>query len=315
MSSAPPALSNAFQSLYCDPALFASFSTLHPISFARVLPFQPTDPVADDHQLIYAEEAHLAHRSDDTRRRVLDAYLRCGILPQDDAASVSSVIDYFGADFFDLMGLVYANARMFRCALRWYRESIRELEANNPDSASDTESVYASVGYSLYSLGLFEETIAWSKSCIGPRMLADTVSRVLIDYEARLDGGAIKGIERSGPRMRYTVVTFDPEHSIQNIPRLKTAMTEFAPFQEVYMDWVKTDEPAPELSPTEYPFQPELDGGPLVRHKMNLIFATCGHADALVARGYILEAKRVLNEAAMIEPQAACIQERLKFLS
>jgi hypothetical protein len=36
-----------------------------------------------------------------------------------------------GADFFDLMGLVYASAGMYICALRWYREFIRELEAQN----------------------------------------------------------------------------------------------------------------------------------------------------------------------------------------
>ena len=100
-----PLLSNAFQRLYCDPAAFASFSSFHPISFARVLPFQSQDRVVDDHRLIYAEEAHLADRSDETRRRVVDAYLRCGLVQETDARNLKSAIDFFEADFFDLMGL------------------------------------------------------------------------------------------------------------------------------------------------------------------------------------------------------------------
>jgi len=47
---------------------------------------------------------------------------------------------------------------------------------------------------------------------------------------------------------------------------------------------------------------------------MNLIFATCGHADALVEKGYVLEAKRQLSEVAMLEPNADFVQERLKML-
>ena len=48
---------------------------------------------------------------------------------------------------------------------------------------------------------------------------------------------------------------------------------------------------------------------------MNLIFATCGQADALVERGYNAEAKRLLFEAALLEPAAGFIRERLKALS
>ena len=44
---------------------------------------------------------------------------------------------------------------------------------------------------------------------------------------------------------------------------------------------------------------------------MNLLFATCALADALTARGYRGEAKRLLYEAAMIEPAAGFIQERI----
>ena len=44
---------------------------------------------------------------------------------------------------------------------------------------------------------------------------------------------------------------------------------------------------------------------------MNLICATCAQADALVGRGYRLEAKRLLAEAAMLEPAASIVLERL----
>jgi hypothetical protein len=47
---------------------------------------------------------------------------------------------------------------------------------------------------------------------------------------------------------------------------------------------------------------------------MNLIFATCGQADALIKRGYLSEAKRLLSEAAMLEPAASFVQERLAAL-
>ncbi len=202
-----PFLSNAFQRLYCDPAPFVSFSTFHPISFARVLPYQRSDPVLDDYRLIYAEEAHLAGRSDETRRRLVEAYLRCGLLERGDAFNLATVIDFFDADFFELMGLIYANAGMFRCALRWQREFIRELETKIPDTRSDLESV-----------------------CYG------------------------------------------------------------------------------------YPFKAELDAGTLPRHKMNLIFATCGRADALIEMGYLREAKRLLCEAALVEPEVRFIRERIAAL-
>ena len=307
-------LSNPFQRLYCDPTVFTAFSSFHPISFARVLPFQPQDPVADDHQLISTEEAHLAERTDDTRRRVIEAYSRCGLLPEADAANLISVIDYFEADFFDLMGLVYANAGMFRCALRWHRESIKELETQNPNFCLENESVFASVGYCLYSLGLFEEAILWSKACLGPRQTADTVCRALIAYEAQVAGGALRSTEKSGPRIKYTVATFDAANVSHTVPRLKAAMNAFAPFLDFYMDWTTLESPIPEPWPEGYPFQAEFDGSNLQRHKMNLIFATCNHADALIKKGYIQEAKRLLWEAAMVEPEAPCIQDRIKLL-
>ena len=95
----------------------------------------------------------------------MDAYLRCGLLEKEEADNLKSVLDLFGFDFFDLMGLIYANAGMFICALRWYREFVAELETN-PRSGLDNESVYASVGYCRYALGLFAEAISWSKSCL-----------------------------------------------------------------------------------------------------------------------------------------------------
>src|SRR5437899_12767803 len=119
MTTDTPLLSDAFQRLYCDASMFALFSVFHPISFARVLPFQSQKLVVDDHHLICAEEAQLADRNDHTRSEVIEAYVKCGLLPEAEADDVKSVIDYFGADFFELMGLVYANAGMFICSLRW----------------------------------------------------------------------------------------------------------------------------------------------------------------------------------------------------
>jgi len=307
-------LSNGFQRLYCDATAFEAFSTLHPISFNRVLPFQSQDPVADDARLIEAEAAHLASRNDNTRRDVVEAYFKCGLLPEAEAINLKSVIDYFDADFFELMGLVYANAGMFICALRWYREYIAELETQNPNSCSDNESVYASVGFCLYSLGLFAEAVAWTKSCIGPRPTADAVGEALIGYEAQPAGGMIQGIERSGPRTRYTVSAIDPGHAQQTTSRLKAAIQPFAPFQEIYIDWVSHEAPAPGIQPEGYPFKAELGGGSLPRHKLNLLFATCGQADALIARGYTAEAKRLLFEAAMLEPEAGFVRDRIKAL-
>jgi tetratricopeptide (TPR) repeat protein len=307
-------LSEGFQRLYCDASAYDPFSAWHPISFRRVLPFQTDDPVADDEHLIAAEEAHLAERTPDTRRGVVEAYCRCGLLPEAEAANLHAVIDYYGPDFFELMGTVYANAGMFICALRWYREFVRELETASPHSRSDVESVYASVGYCLYALGLFEEAIAWSKACLGPRQAADAVCQALIEYEAQLAGGRIRGVERSGDRTRYTVSVFEPDQASQTGPRLKVAMKAFAPFQEIYLDWVSHDSPAPAIQPDGYPFKSEVDAGSLPRHKMNLIFATCAQADALVERGYAAEAKRLLFEAAMLEPEAGFVWDRIKAL-
>ncbi|HWC60148.1 MAG TPA: hypothetical protein VHC44_10690 [Verrucomicrobiae bacterium] len=305
----------AFQALYCNPAVFASFSSFHPISFTRVLPFRADDAVMDNHQLLTAEEAFLAAPSDETRLRVVEAFARCGLLPEEDAANLKPVIDFFGADFFELMGDVYANARMFRCALRWHRELIQHLERNgNAAFRADYEDVYASAGYCLCALGLFEEAIAWSKACIGPRQMADTVSRALIAYEAEPGGGALQMIQRAGPRVRYTVSAFDAAFTSQSTPRLKAAMKAVAPFHEVYMDWVTPEWKGPEPLPEGYPFQPEFDATTLVRHRMNLIFATCGRADALMAQGFQEEAKRLLNEAAMMEPEAECLKERIRSL-
>jgi tetratricopeptide (TPR) repeat protein len=301
--------------LYCDATVFEAFSVLHPISFSRVLPFQAQDPVADDARLIAAEEAHLANRNDQTRRDVVEAYFQCGLLPESDADNLKSVIDYFGADFFELMGLVYANAGMFICALRWYRELIAELETQNPNACSDNESVYASVGYCLYSLGLFAEAVAWSKSCIGPRLSADATCQALISYEAQAAGGTLCGIERSGSRTRYTASAIDPAQAQQTSPRLQSAMQSFAPFQEFYIGWISSDAPAPEIKPGGYPFKAELGGGSLPRHKLNLLFATCGQADELIARVFTTEAKRLLFEAAMLEPEADFVRDRIKALA
>lgn len=305
--------SPAFQAVYCDPAVFASFSDFIPISFARVLPFRAEEVVREHHQLLVAEEALLVEASEETRLRVVEGFSQCGLLSSEEVANLRQVIDFFEADFFELMGDVYVNARMFRCALRWHRELIRYLESvPNAAMRTDGEDVYASVGYCLYALGLFEEAMAWSKACIGPRQVADTVSRALIAYEAAPGGCALRAIERAGPRVRFLVSGFDAAFTSQCTPRLKMAMATVAPFQEVYMDWMTEGWKAPE--PVGYPFQPEFDGTALVRHRMNLIFATCGRADALAAKGFLEEAKRLLNEVYMMEPEAECVKERMRSL-
>lgn len=316
MTTDIPLLSDGFQRLYCDASVFASFSTFHPISFARVLPFQAQDSVVDNNQLIHAEEAHLADRSESTRREVVDAYARCGLLPEAEAEDVKSAIDFYdGADFFELMGLVYANAGMYICALRWYREFVRELETQSPNSCSDRESVYASVGYCLYSLGLFEEAISWSKSCIGPEQITDVVCRALLGYEMQLVGGTVLAIERAAGRTRYTVgAPVDAAQATESSQRLKAAMRAFAPLQDIYFDWARPDTPRPEIQLEGYPFRVERDASALPRHKMNLIFAACGQADALVERGHTAEAKRLLYEAAMLEREAGFVWDRIKAL-
>ena len=313
MKTEIPPFSGGFQQLYCDAAVFDPFSALHPISFRRVLPFQAGDPVVDDQRLLDTEQAHLTERNDDTRRAVVDAYFNCGLLEKADADNLKSVIDLFGFDFFELMGLVYANAGMFICALRWYREFVAELESN-PRSGLDNESVYASVGYCLYALGLFPEAISWSKSCIGLRPTADAVCQALINYEVELAGGAIRVVECAASRTRYTVSAFEEARASQTTPRLKAAMTAFVPFQEIYIDWVNHDTPAPEIEAEGYPFRVERDASSLPRHKMNLIFATCGQADALVEKGFTIEAKRLLYEAALLEPEASIVRDRIKAL-
>jgi tetratricopeptide (TPR) repeat protein len=314
MSSDLRHLSVGFQRLYCDPSVLEPFSSLHPICFRHVLPFRTWDTVLDDPHVIFAEQAHLADRTDNTRLAVVDAYARCGLLQEAEATDLKSVIDYFATEFFDVMGQTYANMGMFRCALRWYRELIQVLETATPSLRSDEESVYGSVGYCLYSLGLFEEAIAWSKSCLGPRLLGDAVAQALMGYEAQQAGGIIKAIEHTGFRTRYTLSALEPAVAHQDSERVKAAVKNFAPFQEIYIDWVGPNFPAPEILPNGYPFNAARDSSSFPRHKMNLIFATCGHAALLVERGYNAEAKRLLHEVAMLEPEASFVWDRIELL-
>jgi hypothetical protein len=39
---------------------------------------------------------------------------------------------------------------------------------------------------------------------------------------------------------------------------------------------------------------------------------TCGRADFLFEKGYVSEAKRLLGEAALLEPEAGMVRERLR---
>jgi hypothetical protein len=315
MNMEPPFFSDDFKRLYCDAVIYESFSALHPVSFRRVLPFQHQQEGVDDRHLLLVEEAHMAAPSDHSRRAVVEEYNRCGLLEEKEAQALREAVDFFDADFFELMGVAYANTGRFRCALRWYREVVTRFEVQNPNLRTDSESVYASVGYCLYSLGLYEEAIVWSKACIGPHQTADVVCRTLIEYEAQLAGGGVCAIERAGPRTKYVVSSFEPGRTSQTTPRLKLAINAFVPFHEVYLDWISHDSPRPEPWPQGYPFNAEFDGGSLIRHKMNLIFATCGLSDRLIARGYRAEAKRLLWEANLTEPAAEIVTERLRALA
>jgi hypothetical protein len=319
--------SDGFQRLYGDASVFEPFSSIHPVSFARVLPFQPEDPVMDDAGLLGAESAHLAEPNDLTRGEVIDVYARRGLLPAEDAGHVKSVIDLYGADFFDLMGLVYANAGMYICALRWYRECIRALEAprSGPRPGMDDDGIHASIGYCLYALGLYPEAVSWTKSCVGPQLTADANCEALLDDEAQKAGGRLRAVERVIFRARYTLSASDPAQAGQSAPRLKATLKAYVPGQEIYLDWIAADAPLPaSLAAAESPvaegeslFDPVWivrDNSALPRHKLNLLFASYAWAEALIEEGANPQARQLLSEAALLDPFAAFIQSRLKTL-
>ena len=299
--------------MYCNAAAFENFSPWHPVCFTRVLPIQPADPVIDDPLLLASEAAYLANPNIANRLAVVEAFGRCGLLSQQDAANLKPALDFFGADFFELIGEVYANAGMFVCALRWYREYIAFLEMQTPGTRSDREDVFADVGYCLYSLGLFAEAITWTKSCVGPDLLELTVGAALTDYQAQLFGGRLLATERAANRARYTAsTTQDMEATRQYSDQLKTAFRKATPFQEVYIYWMSADAPVPSQPAEGYPFKYEVENGCLPRHKMNLLFATVALADYLAGFGNTAEAGRLLQEAALLEPQADFVQDRLR---
>ena len=64
-------------------------------------------------------------------------------------------------------------------------------------------------------------------------------------------------------RMRYTASRLDREQATQVTPRLKAALESWAPFQEIYIDWVTSDSPMPTMPPDGYPFRVERDAGSL----------------------------------------------------
>ena len=71
-------------------------------------------------------------------------------------------------------------------------------------------------------------------------------------------------------------LALDPVRASQNTPRLKAAVNAFAPFQDIYIDWVSHEAPAPAIPPDGYPFKLEVDASSLPRHKMNLILPHAG---------------------------------------
>src|SRR5262249_38773300 len=147
-----------------------------------------------------------------------------------------------------------------------------ELEARRPKTLSDTESVYASVGYCLYSLGLYPEGITWSKSCIGARQTVEMMSRMLIEYELQQHGGSIRGVERAANRTRYTVSASDSAQASLLAQRLKETLNAFAPIQDTYIDWRNPDAtlPGPRFDDNSILNHQLFE--PLARHHMNLIF-------------------------------------------
>ncbi|HTR41197.1 MAG TPA: hypothetical protein VMH87_06240 [Pseudomonadales bacterium] len=187
------------------------------------------------------------------------------------------------------------------------------METETPEASSDNESVYASVGYCLYTLGMFEEAIAWTKSCIGPRLVMDTACRTLIEYEAQQLGGRLLGIDRATHRARYIVSAQDPNNANSISERLKTGINTIVPSQESYFDWISNAAPPLPIQ-DGYPFSYERDSSDFMRHKMNLLFALCGAADTCIANGRIAEAWRLLTEADVLEPNAGFIQERIEAL-
>lgn len=315
MQTGTRVLSADFQRLYCDSAVFENFSEWHPVRFTRVLPFQAGDPVMDDTRLLAAETAYLANPNGVNRLAVVEAFALCGLLSAEDAANVKSELDFLEADFFEFMGEVYANAGMFICALRWHREYIAVLESQNSGARSDSEDVYADVGYCIYSLGLYPEAITWTKSCVGPSLMELTVGAALVDYQAQLLGGRLLVTERATNRARYTIsTTKDPEITAQSVERLKTALKTAMPFQETYIDSVRPDSPFPTKPPEGdpgYPFRLERASGCLLGHKMNLLFATVAQADYLTECGNRAEAIQLLQEAALLEPGVDFVQDRL----
>jgi hypothetical protein len=304
MHAEPRILSNEFLRLYGDAGVFENFSKLHPICFHRVLPFQAADAVIDDIRLLAAEAAHLAEPNAATRLAVLEAFRQCGLLSAEEMLHMRSALEDLGADFFEFMGEAYANANLFICALRWYLEWIEVLETQTPNARSDTEDVYASVGYCLYSLGLFNEAITWTKSCVGPGLLADLVGAALTDFQAQLAGGRLLATERAGGRTRYVASTQASEFTNECTPRLKSALNDLIPFQESYLSWLAADAPVPAMPSEGYPFRVVLSSNPLLRHKMNLLFALAAQATDLAGAGRIAESERLWQEIAMLEPQA-----------
>lgn len=314
MNTEPSPLSDEFRRLYCDSTVFDPFSQFLPINFGRVLPFQAGEQIPDDPELLRAEEAHLVDRNDATRRAVVDEYFRCGLLAETEASALRGVVDWFDEDFFELMGQTYANVGMFRCALRWYREALRALELPANGGRCDDSSAYAGVGYCLYSLGLFPEAIAWSKCCLGPLPWADAICQALIAYEVGPDGGTIRAIERAACRIRYAIATPVTNNVPERVARLKAAMESYAAYSEIYFDWTSVETVATEPLPEGCAFKFELDAGNQPRHRLNLIYATCAYADELVEQGYGNEARRLLQEALLLEPAAEIVRERLRAL-
>jgi tetratricopeptide (TPR) repeat protein len=314
MNTDTPILSENFQQLYCNAALFENFSAWHPVRFTRILPFQVADPLVDDARLLEAEAALLANPCVANQLAVVEAFALCGLLSAEDAERLKSVLDPYDAEFFELMGDVYANADMFICALRWYREYIAVLEAQSSGARSDYEDVYASAGYCLYALGLFAEAITWTKSCVGRDLVELALCAVVTDYQAQLLGGRLLAIEGVTDRTRFTAsTTQDMAVARQSAERLTVALKTVTPFREAYIDWVHADAPAPAPStPAEgFPFNYKVTGC-LPRHKMNLLFATVALADYLSGCGNKAEAQRFIQEAALLEPHADFVQDRLK---
>lgn len=314
---AQPLFSPDFTQIYCDDKSFRSFSYLHPINLGGVLPFKKKDRILDEPSVVRAEVDLLENPSNDTRAKVISAYTSENFLDDATAKGLLEFIDFFDTDFYELIGELYSNAGMFRCALRWYHEYIRQTETTE-NTASDLDAAYASVGYCLYSLGLYSECIAWTKSCMGAWPFFDSIAKAVLRTHFGIREKVEVKTERAWNSTLWTVRgRFKPselERFSVRAERIAEFLQTVIPRHRVRVN-VEDNYPGPFTSESHgYPFNPHFDGNPSSRHKMNFLISSFSFAEVLVANGQTAEATGLLREALEIEPEAVFVRKKLETL-